>query len=404
MDTMKKTTLFILFISFTFWCFPTYGKSRIASVPFQVVGTYVVVEVTINGSSKLNLILDSGLSATLITELRAEDSLTLNYSSEYEIKGLGPGTGIMSYRSINNTIKAGKINIPNSQVFVLRENIFNLSNHVGSKINGILGADFFEGRVVKINYNTHYITFYDAKTFEVPKGYSPIQMIIEGHKMFVSLPVADVDWSVKNAIMLLDTGAEVSAWFRSFGNAPFQIPSKKMHGYIGQGLNGMIEGYMGRVNQINMGGNILRNPIVSFPDSISIAEAISASERDGTIGAQLLNRFNLIFDQSRKMLYVKPNVNFKKPFSYNIAGIELIIENKLFALPEVCNVRKDSPAELAGVQVGDMIFQINELSGLKTNINEMKKIFELSNRKFLYLTVLRGSKTIDFKIEMKGVL
>ena len=397
-----KTILFLFYLSFGL--LPANGNTKIASVPFQVVGSYIVVQVSINGSTKLNLILDSGVSNTIITELSEEDSLTLNYTRKEELKGLGSGKSVVALTSTGNTLEAGKIRIKNQSVLALVEDIFNLSKHVGSKINGLLGSDFFEGHIVKIDYNSKRITFYKNENFVAPRKYVSTPIIKEGRKMYISIPVTSSDWKTKNALLLLDTGAELTAWFRSYGDNPIKIPAKRIRGYVGQGLNGEIEGYLGRIFQINVGGHELHNPVVSFPDSASITDAIVGTKREGTIGSQILSRFNMIFDQQNNKLYLKPNWKFKDPFSYNIAGIDLIQDYTSSILPEVIIVRKDSPADLAGVQVGDYIFQINEFSGFKTSINEMKKIFETSSKAPLRLILLRGDKTISLKIEMKSVL
>jgi len=380
------------------------GLKKIASVPFHVVGSFIVVEVNINTSTKLNLILDSGVNTTIITELDAEDSLTLNYIGKTKIKGLGPDEGILAYTSYGNIFQAGKMKLINQTVYLLEEDIFSLSKHVGTKINGILGANLFDGNIVKIDYNNQRITFYKNESFDAPKGFTGIPMILEGNKMFVTIPVTEADWSTRYSKMLLDTGAELTAWFRSTGVHPIKLPEKKIRSYIGQGLNGEIEGYMGRIYMINLGGHVLNHPIVHFPDSASITGAILSSEREGTIGSQILSRFNMIFDQKRNMLYVKPNWKFKKPFTYNIAGIEMIQEDPAIPFPEISHIREGSPADLAGVQIGDRIIQVNEASVLNTNINVLRNYFEASSRNPLTILLMRGEKNLILKIEMKSVL
>ena len=62
-------------------------QSQITSLPFEMVGTYVVVTVHINTSTPLRFILDSGLSNTMITEVGPADSLSLHFSDKVRIKG-----------------------------------------------------------------------------------------------------------------------------------------------------------------------------------------------------------------------------------------------------------------------------------------------------------------------------
>jgi len=57
-----------------------------------MVGSYIVVEVRINNSTKLSLVLDTGVRSTIITELLPGDSIDLNYTNVRDLQGLGQGT------------------------------------------------------------------------------------------------------------------------------------------------------------------------------------------------------------------------------------------------------------------------------------------------------------------------
>ena len=76
---------------------------KIASVPFEIVGSYIVVNVSVNGSEPLNLILDSGVRYSIITELTPDDSVALNYTRKTKLAGLGDGEGLEALVSVNNT-------------------------------------------------------------------------------------------------------------------------------------------------------------------------------------------------------------------------------------------------------------------------------------------------------------
>ena len=377
------------------------SKSKIASVPFEVVGSYVVVSVHINESTPLNFILDSGLGRTIVTELASTDSLILKTYEKTVLNGLGLGKEISAYVSRGNSLQIGKMKFVNQRVNLLEEDIFNLSNYTGQKINGLLGSDFFQDHVVKVDYNLQKITFYESSSFVVPRGYIAVPLTFKDEKMYAKVLVSDGTGKPREVNMLIDSGAELAAWFRSFGNNPVNLPQKKIHGYIGQGLNGEIKGFIGRVPRIFFGGHAMHNPIVSFPDSISIAEAIKDNDRDGTIGCQILSRFNLIFDEPNEILYIKPNSNFRKSFTYNVTGIETIKLSQFPYLPEVFYVWENSPAALAGIQTGDLILDINGLSGFKTDINEIRKIFERQGKRTHKLLILRNSENKIINIEIK---
>jgi len=377
------------------------GK-KLESIPFEMAGSFVVIKVRINDSSPLNLILDTGIRNTIITELLPGDKISLNYSDVKDLMGLGGGGRLGALTSNFNTLKIGKLSIQPKTVYVLQEDIFNLSKRTGLKINGLIGVDFFENYVVEINYSNKRIRFYEPNSFPEPKGYGMIPMTTEGQKMFVQLSVLEADSSKRNVKMLIDTGAELNAWFQSFKKESVGIPEKNFYGTIGQGLNGEITGKFGRLPEIIVGAYGLKNLIVSFPDSATISDIILNSERDGTIGSQLLSRFNLFINYNQKQFFFKPNENFRKRSTYNIAGIEITQIIPFIPQVEVWHVWEKSPAALAGVQIGDQIIEINGQKAFQFNIAEIKGIFETPSRQPITLTLMRDGKEITVKIDMKS--
>ncbi len=375
-------------------------QKAFASIPFEVVGTYVVIKIKINDSSPLNLILDSGIRNTLITELLTGDNITLNYSSVKDLIGLGVGDRLEAFTSNYNTLKIGKLKLDQKTVFVLKEDIFNLSKHTGTKINGLVGVDFFQDYIVEINYTQRRVKFYHSNSFSDPKGYDKIPLTIEGQKMFIKLSVLEADSTKKTVNMLIDTGAELNAWFQTYKNESVKIPSKGVRATIGQGLNGEIVGIMGRLPEICFGKHCLKNPIISFPDSASIANIVEKSDRDGTVGSQLLSRFNYFINYKQKLFYYKPNGNFNNTFSYNIAGIEVTQILPSVPQTEVWKVWENSPAQLAGVLAGDQIIEVNGQKAFQMNINDLKNIFETPSKLPLKLTLLRNEKEVSVQIDM----
>ena len=81
----------------------------LAKIPFELTGSFIVVEVSINNSTPLRMILDSGLRNTLITEIFPSDSINLIPGEIRELQGLGSGITYKAYESTGNQIKIGKI-------------------------------------------------------------------------------------------------------------------------------------------------------------------------------------------------------------------------------------------------------------------------------------------------------
>lgn len=399
---MKRAIIFSFFIYLLVVGEEAAAKPRrIESIPFEMVGSYVIIKARINDSSVLNLIVDSGIRNTIITELMEGDNISLNYSDVKELMGLGGGEHLEAYASNSNTLKVGKLKLDYKTVYVLKNDVFNLSKHTGTKINGLIGVDFFQHHVVEIDYTHKRIRFYDPETMSLPKGYGMLPITIEGQKMFVELSLQKADTASKRVKMLIDTGAELNAWFQTSTKESINVPERWVQGTIGEGFNGIITGKYAHIPQLCFGEFCLNNPIVSFPDSSSINGIISVSRRDGTIGSQLLSRFNLFIDYNQQKIYFKPNENFNNKFVYNVAGIEIVQIAQMINLCEVLDVWSKSPAEKAGVQRGDQIIEINGIRAFEMTVGEIRKIFETSSRRPLRMTLMRKDKQISVEIDMK---
>jgi hypothetical protein len=398
---MKKVFIISLFSIYLFSISANAKSRKIESIPFEMVGSYVVINVKINDSSPLNLILDSGIRNTIITELEPSDKITLSFSDVKDMMGLGGGGILEAYTSNFNLLKIGKLKFQNKIVYVLKNDVFNLSKHSGSKINGLIGVDFFQDHIVEIDYSSKHIRFYEPTNFEAPKGYEMMPITIESQKMFVELSVVESDSTHKQVKMLMDTGAELNAWFQTTSKESVRVPPRWVQGTIGEGLNGIITGKYSHIPQICFGNFCLKNAIVSFPDSATITGIVTNSRRDGTVGSQLLSRFNLFIDYKQKKFYFKPNKNFKNPYSYNVAGIEIIQYSPVIPVIEVMDVWSNSPAAHAGVQRDDQIIEINGTSAFQMSIGEIRKIFETTSKRPLNLTLKRGKEEIMVQIDMK---
>lgn len=398
MKNLKLLCLIVIFISSH-----VLAKNKlVATIPFEMVGSYMVVEAKINGSSKLRMIIDTGLRNTIVTQLFPEDSVDLNTGELREIQGLGTGKSIFAYESTGNKVQMGKIVFDNRMIYAFKDDVFNLSKQTGVKINGLIGVDFLRDYIVQLDYSQRRLRFYQREEFIAPKGYGVMPMTLQRQKMYIHLSVLETDTARRSIKMLIDTGAELTAWFETLTNKAVSIPEKSIRGRIGEGLSGEINGVFARVPQLCIADFCVKNPIVAFPDSSAIGQLGRSIDRDGTIGAQLLCRFNLIIDTQNRKFYFKPNSYFNNPFTYNIAGVEVELSNGIFPLIEVSAVWKDSPAAKAGLQVGDIISEVNNVKTVGTSISELRHSFEISSKSALNLLIERNGSYIACKIDMKA--
>lgn len=384
-----------------------YSKNvKIASFPFETVGNFVVVTIKINHSSSLKMILDSGLKNTLVSEIFPGDKIEINSADTITLRGLGDEKQLKALKSTNNSVKIKKYQLDKNIVYFLSQDLFNLSKILGRKINGILGSNIFKNNIVEINYSSGKINIYSPDGFVAPNGYEWLPMqISKDNKMYIDVEVKEEKSDTNKRVkVLLDTGAETTAWFQTNNENGVNMSEKHIYGVIGEGLSGKIMGNFSRIKELTLGSCRIENPIVAFPDSAAISDVVQMINRNGTIGSQILKRFNLIFDSINKRLYFKKNLYFGDLFDYNISGI--VVNQSILYLPiyEVGRVWEGSKGEKAGIRENDVICEINGESMFTKTLPELLKILSTPSTIPIDLLIKRNEKYIHVQLDMKDEL
>ena len=336
-----------------------HGKNKF-SIPFQHIGSLVILPISINGSIPLNFVLDTGSPYTIITNLDAIRHFQLMKGEKITVSGLGRDIqNIEAYSSRGNTLSIGKATSTHTDIVLIFEEGFDLSGRFGIPIYGIIGYDILKDFTVEVNYNKKKVIFYNPEYFHNRKNlrkYTSVPIDLKGNKPFLKLNShiagRDVDLN-----LLIDTGSTDALWL--FEKENVQIPEIFIEDYLGYGLNGEIHGKKSRISSLKLGNYELKNLTTSFPDSISVSNVIR-NNRNGTIGSEVLRRFNTIYDYQSKNIWIKKNVYFKEDFHYNLAGLELFQPYADLPYLEVAYIRKNSPADLAGLKKGDAIRFVND--------------------------------------------
>lgn len=333
------------------------------SMSFQEVGNLVVVPVSINGSTPLNFIIDTGSPYTIITNIEAVNYFQLKKGKSVFISGLGQSTRrLEAYLSHGNSLTVGEAVSQATDIVLLFEEDFNLSSRFGIPIYGIIGYDLLKDFVVEINYYAKRVSFYTHDYFyrkkkNKLKKFDEIPMEVNRKKPYLIVP-SGINGQEVPLKLLIDSGSWDALWLFENPKESISIPPQHINDYLGFGLNGEIHGKKSRIAYIQLGSTRLIQPTTSFPDSLSTAN-ISRTERNGTLGGEVLNRFTTIYDYRNCKLFLRNNKRYKDEFHYNMAGIELYQPYPELPYLEVLYVRESSPAAVAGLKKGDAIRYVN---------------------------------------------
>lgn len=379
-------------------------RQRNLKLPFKLVNNLIIIPIQINNSDTLNFILDTGLNTSIICELSTGESLNLNYAREIQLQGLGTGKSLEAIHTYGNEIHVSGITGINQDYFVLLDNIFHLSNKLGYQIHGILSFNVFNAFIVEINYEDEEITFHDPEYFRYRKNtenYVTLPLIIHETKPYIHLKIELADGRIIPIKVMFDTGASNSLWLDFNSISDFTIPDNARPSFLGSGLSGEVLGHLARFERIYLDHFELNDVIVSLPDSNSIVHAIGLDNRNGSVGAEILRRFNVIIDYPNELITLSRNSNFSDPFSYNMTGIELIAPYPGIPHYTVSQVRENSPAERIGIHINDEIIFINKQDANDLSLNDIYKLFQSKAGKKLKIMVNRNGERIQFILELE---
>ncbi len=381
------------------------------TLPFELSQNLIIIPVIINNSPTLQLVLDSGISSTIITGLTESDSININSARKIKVGGLGDGTPIEAFYSKGNNIEIKDPENPSltitgtdMDVYILATDQFELSRQLGVRINGLAGSDLFESFIIGIDPVNKEITFHQRGKFNfkrVTRSYTKIPITIKNGKAYTELSILQENGSALTVRLLIDTGASLSCWIAPVADSGIVIPVKTVRSLLGQGLNGAITGVNGRVKKAELGPFIFRKPLVSYPDSSSVSGLTLNSGRHGSLGNDIMRRFSIIFDFQGSAMYLKPNKWFKAPFTYNRSGMDVEKENPGLPIYTIFSVMKGSPADQAGLKPGDVIEYINYLPGFSLNLEDINNILYGESGKVVYLRVNRNGEQLKFKIHLE---
>ncbi|MFI2743888.1 aspartyl protease family protein [Zhouia sp. PK063] len=414
--------------------FTKHKKKQV--VPFKLISHLIIFPIEINGV-KLSFILDSGISKPVLFNLTDKDSLHLGHLDQIYIKGLGEDDAVKAYRSDHNRFTIKNVENTDQSFYLIQDKSINLSPSIGFPVHGIIGYDIFNDFVVEINYARRKLILHNKKTYKkkVCRKCEVLKMPIENKKPYVFAKTKLQNTDEIDVKLLIDTGSSSALWLFSSENPKISPPKKYFDDYLGKGLSGNIHGKKARTKSFSLGKFTLNEPKVAFPDEVSLKHFTDVGDRNGSVGGEILKRFNLILNYDSEELIIRKNSLFHNPFYYNMSGLSLEnsgmhyvkeafstsqanydnnkgvrklvssgYEFKLYPSIRISNVRKDSPADKVGLKKGDVILSVNGRLANHYKLYEMVELINKEPGQHIKLLVSRDHTNLKFTFKLEKVL
>jgi predicted metalloprotease with PDZ domain len=136
-------------------------------------------------------------------------------------------------------------------------------------------------------------------------------------------------------------------------------------------------------------------PIYIFEDEFNVT---SYPHLGGLIGNDLLRRFNIVINYPHSEFHLIPNIHFRDLFDYAYTGLGLYYLGDKIVIYDII---KDSPADQAGLMIGDEVVGID--NNLSNNIQVYKAMLQSTGSR-LRVIVRRDGDLVETKMTVKSIL
>ncbi len=414
-------------------------EKEVANIPFELINNLIVIKVDINGT-ELDMIFDTGVKQTILINLKSLDSLKFKKVKKRFFAGIGAeNTGIEALSSNQNKVSLqNKVINNDALVYVITGVEFQFSENIGVNINGFIGGELVKDFIVKIDYRKRYLRFYNHRYFnsKLLKRYKsyPIEIINDKPYINTFVQVSKKIEKVDSLKLLIDTGNSDGLWF--FNKNKLKLPDnhKTISDYFGLGFSGEVAGQRTKIYKFGFDNKYrFKKVYIGLPDSIYFKHITRRNPFDGLLGNEILRRFYIYLDYKNKVIWLKKYYkNYYNKFLFNNAGLFLAYDGKTPVVVKtivtnfnsrendgrieiyreekyiyqyrmvdrivISHIRKNSPADKAGLMKGDILLKINGKDVYQYRLDELEKHFFYHNKKQLKLTVERKGVKLNFNV------
>ncbi len=381
---------------------------KTARIPFELHSNLILMYARINDTDSLRFILDTGVSSIIITDPDVLKPDKLRLTRKVNLTGAGEGKSISAHVAIDNQFAMGKLRANHQNIVVLEEDFLRLSEYVGVPVHGIFGYEIFNNFVVTIDFSKKEIILMqpDRYKYKPSKG-DKHPLIIEDTKPFTDAVTLLADGREHPIRVLIDTGAGHALLLNhTTGVNDFRLPEKVIRAQLGRGLNGVINGNLGRIEQLRLGRFTVDNIVASFPDSMAFGSKLRGSfDRQGNIGCELLRRFKVTMNYRDRYMVLKPiKSKLREKFEHDMSGMEIRAEGKDLRSYMVSHIQEKSPAADAGLIEGDQLLFIDDHSATNLNVSEIYKLMQRGDGKHIELLVKRKGSVFFTRLTLRRMI
>jgi hypothetical protein len=371
---------------------PAVGQTPAVAVPPTAWHVTVpaegglIFQMKLDGQGPYRTLFDTGgvnvISANFAQQLGLKiDEKTIDFGAI--------GGGVKAKTVHVDTLTIGELNIGNQTFYVL-----DIPDDAGTPQLAV-GWELMQILAVEMDFGGNEITFFDGGHFSYSgKGEAvPLYLHTSGNGIDVDATVDGI-----KGRFLVDSGNQIGTFLSSVFVTQNDLVKKfnaLYRGYNGRGFGGdSPPAWYVRLHSIQLGSLKIDGPVArlqtandSFNDKLA-----------GNIGQDILRRFIVTVDCKHAAMYLEKTPLWNEPAVFNRTGM---IVDYSHGSDEIKTVFPGSPAEAAGLKLGDHILTID---GAKPSDDPNDPLFKQPVGTVLHLQVRRGDVSRTYDVTLRNML
>jgi hypothetical protein len=377
---------------------PALTPAPVTQIGFRTVFGMVIIPVRINGSRELNMILDTGMSAPIVLLMHREmrEELKLEGGQPVQIAGAGGQSAPEGQLHTGATVALEGIELPEQTIIVMSE-----ARDTSSWVqDGVIGKSIFDRYVVDIDFERSILSLYEPGSFQA-RGFESIPTTLTSGIPTVEARVENENGKKVPVRLVVDLGAGHALSLQPETKG-LKLPAKTITSIVGKGVQGEVEGRIGRIRNLRLGPFTLPSVVSSFAGKeAGTTCAGQGPGADGNLGNQVLRRFRVVMDYPHQRILLSPRPGYDRPFEHNMAG--LVLRQRRDGSLSIRTVMEGSSAAEASLAPGDRIVAVD---GRELDSTRQEGLLDLFKQEgaTLRLTVERAGTRFERPVTLRRMI
>ena len=369
----------------------------VAVMPFEPYGGLLYVRSVVNRDSAW-LILDTGTSHTGLDREWAWTTGALPVAAP---GAPAPQVAETASAAVVDTMHLAGLALANYQValYALR----GVSEASGRPERGFVGHDVLRRFTVEIDYREQRVRLYDPARYRYAGSGTIVPFAADDDRPLLHGSITVPGRPPIPARLLLDTGASglclilTVPFVERYGLAGAVSPA--IEAPIGTGLAGQLRGTLVRLKELRLAGLRVASPTTGLGGERT--GFLARSDLDGVIGNPVFEDSRLIVDYARRRVIIEPRAAAR--CDYDMSGLRLTAQGPELRHIAVEYVVPHSPAERAGIRVGDELLLMDGHAVGDAGLSDVRRALRV-NGALRRLVLRRDADTIRVTLQLRRLL